>query len=108
MLIGDLVVLPIHNLYRHVSTIHVQIQFPSMNFFQHILFMNSLSQIFFYKFNITNSFSRLIWGFEVLEKVCMNSHDFVLVRFCEIRVLSCEWPVLYKLSLKGKLRSKKN
>ena len=57
---GDLVVLPIHNLYRlSVPTIYVQIQFPSTNSFLRIIFMNSLSRIFFYKFNITKSYSRI-------------------------------------------------
>ena len=54
--------LPIHNLHRlSVPTIYVQIQFPSTNSFLRIIFMNSLSRIFFYKFNITNSFSRIIF-----------------------------------------------
>ena len=52
---GDIVVLPIHNLYRlSVPTIYVQIQFPSTNWFLRIIFMNSLSRI-----SVINSISQI-------------------------------------------------
>ena len=42
-----------------VPTIYVQNSVSFMNLFSQIIFINSLSPIFFYKFNITNSFSRI-------------------------------------------------
>ena len=64
------------NSYRlSVPTIYVQIQFPFMNSFSRIIFMNSLSPIFFYKFNITNSFSRINL------RIHKSSYEFARLRF---------------------------
>ena len=42
-----------------MPTIYVQNSVSFMNLFSRIIFINSLSPIFFDKFNITNSFSRI-------------------------------------------------
>ena len=48
------------NSYRlSVPTIYVQNSVSFTNSFSRIIFINSLSLIFFYKFNITNLFSRI-------------------------------------------------
>ena len=85
--------------------IYVQIRFPFTNSFSRIIFMNSLSPIFFYKFNITNSFSRInleIWKFlKKFVRIRMTSFWFVFAK----SVLCCERPVLYmsiQIVLKGK------
>ena len=75
---GDLVALPIYNLYRLVPTIYAYIQFPSMNSFSRILFMNSLSQLFFYKFDIMNSFSRITLQ---IHKYSKHLHEFARHHF---------------------------
>ena len=78
-----------------VPTIYVQIQFPFTNSFSRIVFMDSLSQIFFYKFNITNSFSRINLRIRKYSKkfvqIRTTSFWFVFAK----SVLCCERPVLY-------------
>ena len=78
-----------------MPTVYVQIRFPFTNSFSRIIFINSLSPIFFYKFNITNSFSRINL------RIRKSSKKFVLIRKTSFwfvfakSVLCCERPVLY-------------
>ena len=83
------------NSYRlNVPTVYVQIRFPFTNSFSRIIFINSLSPIFFYKFNITNSFSRINL------RIRKSSKKFVRIRKTSFwfvfakSVLCCERPVL--------------
>ena len=66
-----------------------------MNSFSQILFMNSLSPIFFYKLNITNSFSQINLRIRNYSKkfvqICMTLFWFHFAK----SVLCCERPVLY-------------
>ena len=77
------------NSYRlSVPIIYVQNSVSFTNSFSRIIFINSLSPTFFYKFNITNSFSRINLRIRKSSKKFVRiSHDFVLVRFCEISVM---------------------
>ena len=78
-----------------MPTIYVQIRFLFTNSFSRIIFLNSLSPIFFYKFNITNSFSQInlqIWkSSKKFVRIRKTSFWFIFVK----SVLRCEWPVLY-------------
>ena len=84
------------NSYRlRVPTVYVQIRFPFTNSFSRIIFINSLSPIFFYKFNIMNSFSRINL------RIRKSSKKFVRIRTTSFwfvfakSVLRCERPVSY-------------
>ena len=81
-----------------MPTVYVQIRFPFTNSFPQIIFRNSLSTIFFYKFNIANSFSRInfrIWkSSKKFVRISTTSFWFLFAK----SVLCCEWPVLYLLT----------
>ena len=78
-----------------VPTIYVQNSVSFTNSFSQIIFINSRSPIFFYKFNITNSFSRINL------RIRKSSKKFVRIRTTSFwfvfakSVLCCERPVLY-------------
>ena len=85
------------NSYRlSVPTIYVQNSVSLTNSFSRIIFINSLSPIFFYKFNITNSFSRINLRIRKFSKkfvqIRTTSFWFVFAK----SVLCCERPVLYE------------
>ena len=84
------------NSYRlSVPTIYVQNSVSFTNSFSRVIFINSLSPIFFYKLNITNSFSRINL------QIRKSSKKFVRIRTTSFwfvfakSVLYCERPVLY-------------
>ena len=84
-----------------MSTIYVQNSVSFTNLFSRIIFINSLSPIFFQKFNITNSFSRINL------RIRKSSKKFVRIRTTSFwfgfakSVLCCERPVLYGLVFKS-------
>ena len=78
----------------HIGLVYVQKEIPFMNLFSLIIFMNSLSPIFFYKFIIMNLFHELFVNSEIFEKfirIRTTSFWFVFAK----SVLCCERPVLW-------------
>ena len=84
------------NSYRlSVPTIYVQNSVSFTNSFSWIIFINSLSPIFFYKFNITNSFSRINLRIRKSSKKFVRIHTTSFWFVFAKSVLCCERPVLY-------------
>ena len=80
-----------------VPTIYVQNSVSFTNSFSRIIFINSLSPILFYKFNITNSFSRINLRIRKSSKNFVRIHTTLFWFAFAKSVLCCEQPVLYYL-----------